>query len=97
MTAAKAEAQRGAISNNPDAIDLMMRGWAALWQQPTKKSAVLGLDYFECAIKIDPQNPEASAGGLSNAQAACSGPLEAIRRPRSPRCVLPPFRYYPSD
>ena len=29
----KAEAQKSTHSTNPDAIDLMMRGWAALWQQ----------------------------------------------------------------
>jgi TolB-like protein len=58
----KAEAQRSTQSNNPDAIDLMMHGWAALWQQPTKESTLSGLDYFERAIKIDPQNPEPMVG-----------------------------------
>ena len=36
----KAEAQKNAQSTNPDAIDLMMHGWAALWQQPTKESTL---------------------------------------------------------
>ena len=40
----------------------MMHGWAALWQQPTKESSLSGLDYFQRAIKIDPQNPEAMVG-----------------------------------
>jgi TolB-like protein len=57
----KAEAQKN-TSNNPDAIDLLMHGWAALWQQPTKESTLSGLDYFERAIKIDPKNPEAMVG-----------------------------------
>ena len=59
---AKAEAQKSAHSTNPDAIDLMMRGWAALWQQPTKESTPLARDYFERAMKIDPQNAEAMVG-----------------------------------
>jgi TolB-like protein len=51
---AKAEAEKSAHSTNPDAIDLMMRGWAVHWQQPTKESTALARDYFERAMKIDP-------------------------------------------
>jgi len=58
----KAEAQRSTHSTNPDAIDLMMRGWAALWQQPTKESTASARDYFDRAIKIDPRNAEAMVG-----------------------------------
>ena len=58
----KAEAQRSTHSTNPDAIDLTMRGWAALWQPPTKESIASARDYFERAIKIDPQNAEAMVG-----------------------------------
>ena len=58
----KAEAQRGTHSTNPDAIDLTMRGWAALWQPLTKESIASARDYFERAIKIDPQNAEAMVG-----------------------------------
>jgi adenylate cyclase len=58
----KAEAQRGAHSTNPDAIDLTMRGWAAHWRPPTKESMTSARDYFERAIKLDPQNPEAMVG-----------------------------------
>ena len=58
----KAEAQKSTHSTNPDAIDLMMRGWAALWQQPTQESTALARDYFERAMKIDPQNAEAMVG-----------------------------------
>ncbi len=59
---ARAEAQKSTHSTNPDAIDLMMRGWAAIWQQPTKESTASARDYFDRAIKIDPQNPEAMVG-----------------------------------
>jgi TolB-like protein len=58
----KAEARKTGQSTNPDVVDLMMHGWAALWQQPTKESTLSGLDYFERAIKVDPQNPEAMVG-----------------------------------
>ena len=58
----KAEAQRGTHSTNPDAIDLTMRGWAALWQPPTKESIASARDYFERAIKLDPQDAEALVG-----------------------------------
>jgi adenylate cyclase len=59
---AKAEAQKGAHTTNPDVIDLMMRGWAALWQQPTKETIASGRNYFERAMTIDPQNAEAMVG-----------------------------------
>ena len=59
---ARAEAQKSVHSANPDAIDLMMRGWATLWQPMTKESTALARDYFERAIKIDPQNAEAMVG-----------------------------------
>ena len=58
----KAEAQRGTHSTNPDAIDLTMRGWAAHWQPPTKESITSARDYFERAIKLDPQTAEAMVG-----------------------------------
>jgi adenylate cyclase len=59
---AKAEAQKSVQSTNPDAIDLMMRGWFVLWQPPTKESVALARDYFERASNIDPQNTEAMVG-----------------------------------
>ena len=59
---ARAEAQKSVHSTNPDAIDLMMRGWATLWQPMTKESTALARDYFERAIKVDPQNAEAMVG-----------------------------------
>jgi adenylate cyclase len=59
---AKAEAQKSVHSTNPDAIDLIMRGWSVLWQPPTKESVALARDYFERASNIDPQNTEAMVG-----------------------------------
>jgi adenylate cyclase len=59
---ARAEAQKSVHSSNPDAIDLTMRGWAAIWQQLTKESTASARDYFERAMKIDPQAAEAMVG-----------------------------------
>jgi adenylate cyclase len=58
----KAEAQRSSHSTNPDAIDLTMRGWAAIWQPPTNESTTSARDYFERALKLDPQYAEAMVG-----------------------------------
>jgi adenylate cyclase len=59
---AKAEAQKSTHATDPDAIDLMMRGWSAIWPPPTKESTASARDYFERASKIDPQNAEAMVG-----------------------------------
>ena len=59
---ARAEARNSIHSSNPDAIDLTMRGWAAMWQPTTKESTASARDYFEHAMKIDPQNAEAMVG-----------------------------------
>ena len=58
----KAEAQRSTHSTNPDAIDLTMRGWTVFCHPPTKENTASARDYFERAIKIDPQNAEAMVG-----------------------------------
>jgi adenylate cyclase len=59
---ARAEARKSIHSSNPDAIDLTMRGWAAMWQPPTKESTASARDYFERAMKVDPQSAEAMVG-----------------------------------
>jgi len=61
----KAEAERGARSKSPDAIDLTMRGWALLYQvglrsDRDKINAARAL--FEQALKIDPNDADALAG-----------------------------------
>jgi hypothetical protein len=48
----KAEAQKSAHATDPDAIDLMMRGWSAIWQRPTKESTASAREYFERACGI---------------------------------------------
>jgi phage FluMu gp28-like protein len=70
----KAAAQRSTHST-PTRLILTMRGWAALWQQPTKESITSARDYFERAITLDPQN----AGWLTRAVAL--GSTAGARRP----------------
>ena len=64
----KAEAEKSTQSSNPDAIDLVMRGWALVWQgiqqsmkdkQDTNNAARA---LFEQALKIDPNDADALAG-----------------------------------
>jgi adenylate cyclase len=61
----KAEAENGAHSRNPDAIDLTMRGWAILNQPQLfadKDSLAKALGLFEQALKLDPNNVDALVG-----------------------------------
>jgi adenylate cyclase len=59
----KAEAEKGARSKNPDAVDLTMRGWAlARPSQLTKEKNEAARALFEQALKIDPNNADALTG-----------------------------------
>ena len=61
----KAEAEKGAHSGNPDAIDLTMRGWAILNQLQlvaNKDSLAKALGLFEQALNLDPNNADAWVG-----------------------------------
>ena len=67
----KAEAERGARSKNPDAIDLTMRGWALLYQngaRPDRDKINAARALFEQALRIDPNDADALAG-----EAECYG------------------------
>ena len=61
-----AEAKAAAGSKNPNSIDLVMRGRAAItqWarQPPTKEELVAARALFERALEIDPKNADALAG-----------------------------------
>jgi adenylate cyclase len=59
----KAEAEKGARSKNPDAVDFTMRGWAIRGKQPlTKDNNIAARGLFEQALKIDPDDADALAG-----------------------------------
>ena len=60
----KAEAEKGAHSQNPDLIDLNMRGWAMMqqWLRTTKDYNDEARTWFEKALKIDPNDPDALVG-----------------------------------
>jgi adenylate cyclase len=62
----RTEAEKEAGSKSPDAVDLTMRGWALVWQeqqQRTKENATAAEALFEQALKIDPNDTDALAGG----------------------------------
>jgi adenylate cyclase len=58
----KAEAQRGAHSTNPDAIDLTMRGLAMLSSAPTMDQNHAARALLEQALNIDPDDARALTG-----------------------------------
>jgi len=62
----KAEGEAGARSKDPDAIDLDMRGWAAInqWAQQrlTKDNLLAVRALFDRALEIDPNDAAALAG-----------------------------------
>ena len=58
----KAEAQKGARANNPDAGDLVMRGLALLQLQRTKDRVDAARALFDRALAIDPNDADALAG-----------------------------------
>jgi adenylate cyclase len=62
----RTEAEKGARSKSPDAVDLTMRGWALVWQeqqqQRTKENNNAAQALFEQALKIDPNEADALAG-----------------------------------
>jgi adenylate cyclase len=60
----KAEAEKSAHSRSPDVVDLDMRGWVMLqqWLGTTKDYISAARVWFEQALKIDPNDPDALAG-----------------------------------
>jgi tetratricopeptide (TPR) repeat protein len=61
----RADAETGARSKNPDALDLIMRGNEGLWrftEQPTKDNNIAIRALFAQALKIDPNDAQALAG-----------------------------------
>jgi adenylate cyclase len=60
----KAEAEKSTHSQSPDVVDLDMRGWVMLqqWLGTTKDYVSAARAWFEQALKIDPNDPDALAG-----------------------------------
>jgi adenylate cyclase len=64
----QAEATKGAHSNDPDSMDLTMRGWNSIWQSQgqapaeRKNTNDAAKAQFDQALKIDPMNADALAG-----------------------------------
>jgi adenylate cyclase len=53
---------RRAPRANPDAVDLTLRGWSVLNAGPNKDEVQQSVTLFEEALRIDPDNGQASAG-----------------------------------
>jgi hypothetical protein len=55
------------LIKSPDAVDLAMRGWALVWQEQqeprTRENNNAAQALFERALKIDPNERDALAGG----------------------------------
>lgn len=47
---------------NPDAVDLSMRGWAAMYEGVTPKNQDTAIGYFDQALRLDPEYPRALIG-----------------------------------
>ena len=53
---------RRAARADPDAVDLTMRGWSVLNGGPNKEDVQRSVALFEDALRIDPENSQASVG-----------------------------------
>jgi tetratricopeptide (TPR) repeat protein len=66
----QAESRRAETRQNPDAMDLAMRGWSTMYRTPSKENNAAATALFQQAIGIDPTNADATAGlayaGLRN-------------------------------
>jgi adenylate cyclase len=68
LSLTKAEAERGAQSKNPDAIDLTMRGWNLIWQgfqrppEEIRDAIRQERPLFDRALQIDANDADALAG-----------------------------------
>jgi TolB-like protein/class 3 adenylate cyclase len=60
----RAESQRArrTHTDNPDAIDLAMRGWATFYRPRSREQIAQARDLFEQALRVDPQSAEALLG-----------------------------------
>jgi TolB-like protein/class 3 adenylate cyclase/Flp pilus assembly protein TadD len=53
---------RRAARANPDAVDLVMRGWSLLHAGPNRDDVQNAVALFEAALRIDPDNVQANVG-----------------------------------
>jgi TolB-like protein/class 3 adenylate cyclase len=53
---------RRAPRANPDAVDLVMRGWSLLHAGPNREDVQNAVTLFEAALRIDPDNIQANVG-----------------------------------
>ena len=53
---------RRAPRANPDAVDLVMRGWSLLHAGPNREDVQNAVTLFEAALRLDPDNSQANVG-----------------------------------
>jgi len=58
----QAESRRGATGQNPDAVDLSMRGWSIMYRTPLRENDAEARNLFQQAAAVDPKNADAVAG-----------------------------------
>ncbi|MGY3496352.1 adenylate/guanylate cyclase domain-containing protein [Bradyrhizobium sp. USDA 4502] len=58
----RVESRRAETRQNPDAINLAMRGWSTMQRTPSRENNVVARALFQRAIDIDSSNPDATAG-----------------------------------
>ena len=96
------ESRRAEIArpNNPDAVDLAMRGWAVLNQPYSREQLTQAHNLFEQALEIDPGLPKALIG-LADTLAMevnyrwTNAPAEQLRRAED--AIGPVLSAFPND
>ena len=96
------ESRRAEIArpNNPDAVDLGMRGWAVLNQPYSREQLTQSRNFFEQALQIDPGLPKALVG-LADALAMevnyrwTDTPANELRRAEN--AIEPVLSAFPND
>jgi adenylate cyclase len=84
----QAESRRGEIErpNNPDAVDLSMRGWSKLHEPRTQASVSRAVELFDNALRLDPRNIDPMSGRPEawSCRDHCSGPPTRKRTSQRP-------------
>jgi TolB-like protein len=70
---------RRAPRANPDAVDLVMRGWSLLNAGPNREDVENAVVLFEAALRIDPDNFQANVGSRATAVAPDSAQAQSVK------------------
>jgi TolB-like protein len=70
---------RRAPRANPDAVDLVMRGWSLLNAGPNREDVENAVVLFEAALRIDPDNFQANVGSRATAVAPDAAQAQSVK------------------